>query len=153
MELIKKINEQLEAFKAKRIDLVKQLQAEFPSLLAPLFAESKRIESIGWRQYTPYFNDGDECVFGVHNDDLTINGTDDYDGDENEIAFIKEKTWDGKKWVVNTELDTHEFKILKQIQKVLRSIPDDFYKDLFGDHVKVTIYKDGRIETDEYEHD
>lgn len=153
MELVDKINEQLEAFKAKRADLVKQLQAEFPSLLLPLFSQSKRIESIGWRQYTPYFNDGDECIFGVHNDDLTINGIDDYDGDENEIAFIKEKIWNGDKWVVNTNLDKPEFDLLQQIEKVLRSIPDDFYKDLFGDHVKVTVYKDGRIETEEYEHD
>lgn len=153
MELIEKINEQLEAFKAKRTDLVKQLQTEFPSLLLPLLSQSKRIESIGWRQYTPYFNDGDECIFGVHNDDLTINGIDDYDGEENDIAFIKEKIWDGDKWVINTNLDKPEFDLLQQIEKVLRSIPDDFYKDLFGDHVKVTVYKDGRIETDEYEHD
>lgn len=153
MEVINKINEQLEAFKAKRTDLVKQLQTEFPALLAPLLSQSKRIESIGWRQYTPYFNDGDECIFGVHNDDLTINGIDDYDGDENEIAFIKEKIWNGDNWVVNTNLDKPEFELLQQIEKVLRSIPDDFYKDLFGDHVRVTVYKDGRIETEEYEHD
>lgn len=153
MEVINKINEQLEAFKAKRADLVKQLQDEFPALLAPLFSESNRIESIGWRQYTPYFNDGDECVFGVHNDYLTINGIDDYDGDEKEIQFVKERVWDGKNWVDNEAIDRYEFSILQQIQTVLRSIPDDFYKDLFGDHVKVTVYKDGRIETEEYEHD
>lgn len=26
------------------------------------------VEAIRWRQYTPYFNDGDECVFGVEAD-------------------------------------------------------------------------------------
>lgn len=153
MEVINKIKEELELFKAKRADMVKQLQTEFPALLAPLLSQSNRIESIGWRQYTPYFNDGDECIFGVHNDDLTINGIDDYDGEEKDIAFIKEKIWNGDKWIVNTDLDKHEFNILNQVEEVLRSIPDDFYKDLFGDHVKVTVFKDGRIETEEYEHD
>lgn len=153
MEVINKINEQLDAFKAKRADLVKELQTEFPKLLMPLFSESKRLESVGWRQYTPYFNDGDECVFGVHNDDLTINGIDEYDGDEKQIEFVKDKIWDGKNWVKNENLDKHEFDLFKQIEAVLKSIPDEFYKDLFGDHVKVTIHKDGRIETEEYEHD
>lgn len=152
MEVINKINEQLKAFKNKRAELVKELQRDFPNLLAPLFSESKRIESIGWRQYTPYFNDGDECVFGVHNDDLTINGIDEYDGNEKDIEFIRERIWNGSNWVKNPEIDKHEFDLLKQIENVLKSVPDDFYKDLFGDHVRVTIHKDGRIETEEYEH-
>jgi hypothetical protein len=67
MEILNKINQQLEEFKAKRAALVKELQQDFPNLLLPILSQSKRIDSIGWRQYTPFFNDGDECVFGVHN--------------------------------------------------------------------------------------
>jgi hypothetical protein len=153
MEVLNKINEQLEAFKAKRAELVKELQTEFPSLLLPLLSQSNKIESIGWRQYTPYFNDGDECVFGVYYDDLTINGIDEYDDDEKEIEFIRKRIWNGDSWVENPNLDTHEYSLLKQIEEVLKGVPDDFYKDLFGDHVTVTVYKDGRIETEKYDHD
>jgi len=34
------------------------------------------IESFGWSQYTPYFNDGDTCAFSSNTDYLKIN--DDY---------------------------------------------------------------------------
>jgi hypothetical protein len=30
-----------------------------------LFEAHPALESFGWTQYTPYFNDGDECVFGA----------------------------------------------------------------------------------------
>lgn len=153
MQVLDRINQQLEEFKEKRKSLVKELQTEFPTLLVPLLEQSKKIESIGRRQYTPYFNDGDECVFGVRNDDLTINGVSDYDDDDSKIDFIKERVWDGKNWVNNEDIDRYEFDLLKQIEGVLKSVPEDFYKDLFGDHVIVTVFKDGRIETEEYEHD
>lgn len=33
-----------------------------------------KLESIGWVQYTPYFNDGDTCEFSVHTEYPYING-------------------------------------------------------------------------------
>jgi hypothetical protein len=177
MEVLTKINEQLEAFKAKRAELVKELQSEFPALLAPLFEKSKKIESIGWRQYTPYFNDGDECVFSVHNDDLQVNGEDFDDVDFlQELQYGTIKTEDDRlenlrvatekeyKWMMdkrigesgyreNKDLDKYELSVYEEFKSVLQSVPEDFYKDLFGDHVTVTVHKDGRIETEEYDHD
>jgi hypothetical protein len=38
---------------------------ELEEILRPLM-ESDGIHDFGWAQYTPYFNDGDECIFGVH---------------------------------------------------------------------------------------
>lgn len=32
-------------------------------------------------------------------------------------------------------------------------IPEDLMKDLFGDHIKVTINNDGSVETKDYNHD
>lgn len=34
-----------------------------------LFAADPRVSAIQWRQYTPYFNDGDPCEFGAHLND------------------------------------------------------------------------------------
>ena len=31
-----------------------------------LYEKYPDLKSIHWTQYTPYFNDGDECEFGVH---------------------------------------------------------------------------------------
>lgn len=55
--------------------------------------------------------------------------------------------------VPNPNFDSDEYQILCQINEILNDIPEDFYKDLFGDHCQVTIYKDGRIEVEEYDHD
>lgn len=148
MSVVAKIKEELAAFQAKREALVAQLRTEFPTLIAPILAESKRIESIGWLQYTPYFNDGDECTFGVHNDDLYINGENEY-----ELDWLNEKVWTGGKYEKNPDVDQEELIVLKNIKEVLGSIPDDFYKDLFGDHSMVTINKNGTIEVSDYDHD
>lgn len=37
---------------------------EFEALLADVFAN--QVYAVTWTQYTPYFNDGDACVFGVN---------------------------------------------------------------------------------------
>ena len=44
-------------------------------------------------------------------------------------------------------------KAVNSISEILSSIPDEFLEDLFGDHAKVTIHSDGRIDTEEYDHD
>lgn len=38
---------------------------KFFDILAPAMRDPRVVE-IGWRQYTPYFNDGDTCEFGAH---------------------------------------------------------------------------------------
>lgn len=128
MTIVEKINAELQAFNDKKKELVESLRKDFPALLAPLFAQSETIESIGWTQYTPYFSDGDECVFGV-----------------NELEYVNGE--------YDTELDDSDNQIISEFQSVLSSIPDEFYRDLFGDHALVTIHRDGRIEVEEYEHD
>lgn len=174
--ILNKINAQLEDFKAKRAALVKELQTEFPALLLPFLQQSKKIDSIGWTQYTPYFNDGDECVFGVNNDDLFVNG------EREETPFLERTIYKqlatqedveqnkkaadvaGYKWykdrkigeqglAINPEYDPAEVEVVENIKKVLKQVPEDFYKDLFGDHCQVTVKKDGTIETDSYDHD
>jgi len=150
-DVVNKIKEEIDAFNAKRVELVEQLQTEFPKLLQPIFDQSKKIESIGWTQYTPYFNDGDSCEFSVKLDDLYINGEYDddiewYDWRVKYTQYHLELTKEGK-------VDWYECDLLSKFKEILRSIPEDFYEDLFGDHVMVTVYKDGRIEVEEYDHD
>lgn len=155
MTVVEKINKQLAEFNEKRAALVKELQKDFPAMFAPLFEKSKLINSIGWTQYTPYFNDGDECVFGVRQDDLYVNG--EY---QDEVSWLD---WRIKYYLSigeykneiesNEEINIDEYKIVEEFKEVLQSVPESFYKDLFGDHMKVTINRDGTIETEEYEHD
>jgi hypothetical protein len=40
-------------------------ESDFTEALDAVF-NSGLVESVRWRQYTPYFNDGDVCEFGAH---------------------------------------------------------------------------------------
>jgi len=123
MNVIEKIKEQVAEFKEKRAALIAELDKDFGVIFIPLFEKYPDIESISWTQFSPYFNDGEECTFSVHNDFIDIDGT------------------------VDSTLAEEEFSDL------LKSIPDDFYEDLFGNHVRVILLKNGKTIVEEYNHD
>ncbi|KAA2242857.1 hypothetical protein F0L74_10030 [Chitinophaga agrisoli] len=137
-----KIKQSLAEFEEKKKAYVAELQKEFPGIIQPLLLQCDQIKSISWTQYTPYFNDGDECTFGVHNDDLEVNGQDLYDLEGYELSYSRK---DREPSQLERAVD--------DIRSALSEIPDDFYLALFGNHVKVTINRDGTIEKEEYEHE
>jgi hypothetical protein len=49
----------------------------FKEAVKEIFKKFKDLESFSWSQYTPHFNDGDECLFSCHFDSLAINGEED----------------------------------------------------------------------------
>jgi hypothetical protein len=58
-----------------------------------LFEQYPMVESVHWTQYTPYFNDGEECTFSAYCPnrdsewgDLLFNGSE-YEGDELDEAW------------------------------------------------------------------
>lgn len=51
------------------------------------------------------------------------------------------------------DIDIEESKIVEEFKEALNSILDEFYKSLFGDHCRITIYKDGTTDTEEYDHE
>lgn len=127
MTTLEKIKQEMAAFEEKKNALVEELRKDFPTILKPLFEAHPTFYSIKWHQYTPYFNDGDECTFSS-----MANYAD---------AFDEE----------GEELD--DMTSIEDFQEVLGEISDDFYRDLFGDHAEVTVYRDGTISVDEYDHD
>lgn len=156
MEILDKIKAEFDAFDEKKKELVEGLQKNFPALFQPIFDKTDKIDSISWRQYTPYFNDGEPCEFNVYIDYLDINGE-----GEDEIDTID---WRIKYYLAgeekyanlleeNPELDIDLYTNIEEFKESLGKIPDEFYLKLFGDHVKVTIYKNGSIEVEEYQHD
>lgn len=149
-EIIEKIKQELADFNEKKQAMIGELRRKFPELFKHLFGKSNKIDSISWTQYTPYFNDGDSCEFGVYNDNLYINGEYDdpawYSWRSEYPEYHEELSEKGK-------VDLDECQIVRDFKEILQSIPDEFYEDLFGDHVMVTIFKDGRVEVEEYSHD
>lgn len=146
-------DDRLKEIENKKREMAKAIQADFSPLVSELLKESKVIEFIRWNQYTPYFNDGDECTFSSNTDYLEVNGIDEYDDNQGALTVLRKRVYENGKWIDNVNADPYEISILEGVKSFLSSIPDEFYKDLFGDHMRVTVYKNGNIETEEYEHD
>lgn len=122
------------------------------------------VHSFGWAQYTPYFNDGDPCEFGVG--ELFIIAHEDLETmDEDEVYDMeREWLWDGGSPAFSHYSDDSKVgeygspekryveakQAIEAIYSALSS--DDIAKDVFGDHVVVTFTPDG-VNTEEYEHE
>lgn len=134
-------------------------------------------EAMRWRQYTPYFNDGDPCVFRIYEVYFRFVGMSPITEDE-EGAYEEE---DGFYTVNNgryTEADSPEQRVLgvsksyslgdgwdrepedlplielasEVASMITRGAHWDFLYSTFGDHAVVTVYSD-KILVDEYDHD
>ena len=119
-------------------------QALMTDFIMDLFNEYPALNSFGWVQYTPYFNDGDECIFGV-NSDIIINGYDKY----GEFPWTDEDS-------ERVEPDASLKGVDKLVNQMLQGLGESFLKSAFDDHVHVEIVRDGdgyKVETEEYEHE
>lgn len=140
--------------------------------LAPLFQallDDPTIVEFGWRQYTPYFNDGDPCEFDVHG--LWVRTTAEVDTDDETFgeydldvdyhpSLGKEKghwvgEWPNREYVCDgyEGPDEERYNRCQALDRALQS--GAFESELlkhFGDHAMVTVRKDG-IEVEFYSHD
>lgn len=132
-----------------------EAEKTFTAVTAELFKEYPELKSITWRQYTPYFNDGETPEFGVG--DFFLNGFDEYDEmnwpkDTVDIQTLaQDEKWDGKTFV-KKKADPRAKKIVSEITELFKLVGDDSLKAIFGDHVSVTITEKG-AETEHYEHE
>ena len=157
----------LEALKEKQKEIAK-LKAEaqqmasdaFDSFCKEIFEKHPKVESFGWSQYTPYFNDGDTCTFSANTDYISINGEHVDDSKwVNEKNVIDWGTWnrdlriyEGRVEVPNLDYNSELVKGADEIVEFLSNFDNDFYITRFGDHAEITVSKDG-VDVDEYEHD
>lgn len=146
MKNFDELNAELEKFQQ---EFMKKGEIKFKEIAKEIFDEFPEVNSFSWTQYTPYFNDGEECVFGV-NGLCALNGFDEYDYDE-------ESEGDGENIYQKAEENNAEGKKAKKIIKVIEdfisSAPEDLLKAIFDDHCKVTIYRNKPTDVEEYEHD
>lgn len=135
-------------------DGAKQIFAQFGDI----------VHSFGWTQYTPYFNDGDPCEFGMG--ELYIIAHEDLEQlDEDEVYDLeREWIWEGgspafSRYGDNSKVgkygspQEHYVEASQAIETIYNALsPDDLAKDVFGDHVQVTFTPDG-TNVEEYEHE
>lgn len=150
-EFIGKINE----FKVIRDEHMKLLRdnakSVFGDITKDIFNDNPQLNSFSWKQYTPYFNDGDTCVFGVNRDYFKLNNSSDN---------IDEWTLNHENYSKEIDLKDFSFdsiaslkKAYTQIDELLSTFEDDVLCQMFGDHAEITVYRNGVIDVDEYSHD
>ena len=115
------------------------LKEEFKSF----FAAHPECIALRWRQYTPYFNDGEACEFSRHDIGVKLTDTpEDASDGYDEEGF--EDTYSDRR-------DEELFKSVLAAVKVLEAIDEEIFEIAFGDHVKVTATRAG-FDVEEYSH-
>ena len=136
-ELVTDYNRELRRLKS---EMSLRFQAELKTVFKAVFAEYPNVTRLTWRQYTPYFNDGDPCVFSVHDlevfdETCTISDEDDYEEGVD----------------VSWGQGAARYPLLTAVSACL---PEscDLLLEMFGDHCKIVVTPTG-IDVLEYEHD
>jgi len=139
-------------------------EAQFIEALDRLL-DVEGVTSVRWEGYTPYFNDGDACEYGVNEASVSLDFGDE-EGGEMDDGFYSE--WDlyefgeGDTWeeryrnrthTVNGKDAAHVSKALKEFNKTLTGGQhNELLKRLFGDHAQVTATREG-FDVEFYDHE
>jgi hypothetical protein len=159
------------AFKAQyeeaRKKMIEQTDGALKEMVKEIFDAFPGLQSFGWTQYTPYFNDGDTCEFGVntYSDEIYINDSRDEDDYEDwkcpqckrsngyDVAFCPKDGAPKPVAEVATFSKEDREAAAEMVSDMLKNFDDDMMQDLYGDHVQVTIHRNGTATKEEYEHD
>lgn len=123
-------------------DAVKELFKEF-------FEANPKAAAVSWRQYTPYFNDGDPCYFRVGEMSLHLHEDEDEDEEEDE-DYDPDNGYDS--YSLSASEDPELKKTGEAFDKLVDTLPEDILEYVFGDHVTISATAEG-FEISEYDHD
>ena len=130
--------------------LTEEAAADIKPLLQQFLVDHPQVIQVKWAQYTPYFNDGDECVFSLHDVYFHFEGQDPDDVEgatEWELGYVKDGVY--PYWPDGVTGATAA--ACKELSDSLSALESPL-KVLFGDHVEVIVTKEG-VEVEEYSHD
>jgi len=131
------MNEQIAAFH-------KKMGEEFASITRTFFEETG-LEAVAWSQYTPYFNDGEECTFSIDEVYFIRNGYAEH-GLPSRLWELEEYTY-GDKEDHKTEYDVVDIfrssvdplgPICQDFKNIIHA-NEDLFLELFGDHTTVVL--------------
>lgn len=119
------------------------------------FAANPEVEAIRWAQYTPYFNDGDECVFRVR--EFCVEFTKEFRSKHMKSDFDPEcaddeKWYEGDAWYVSKE-SVEGQGALARFKAFVNDVKDtELLKAVFGDHVRIEATRNG-LSVRDYDHE
>ncbi len=116
-----------EKFKTQGENLVRHAFTEF-------FKKYPEVQAVKWVQYTPFFNDGEPCIFRMGEFEVLLTDA----GSDDEYVST---------YSLNEPIKSDIEELEKQIQSI-----DDHLEAIFGEHAEVVVTPTD-IDIREYEHD
>lgn len=177
MGISKKLDEKLtaskEAFKEaqeaykKAYELSRGITKEdIKNVFSSFITETQGVESVSWVQYTPYFMDGDPCLFSVSLQGISLRKESPLG--KIFIEFVKESGEDlsddsecgidEQSETINIDFDYYYLELPQPLQSILDDLDnmilssETILLQVFGDHITVKISADD-IDISEYYHD
>jgi hypothetical protein len=147
------LNAQISAKRAELDALMAQfnekMKGEFTKLTKAFFEETG-IQAIVWTQYTPYFNDGEECTFSVHEPVFVRKNFD--PGNLASCSYeYEDDQYDPVDWSSYRTTDDRHAEVCRNFWNFMES-NEGLLEDIFGNHVIVYLTADDAI-AEEYDHD
>jgi len=146
-----------------------KLQSEFKNITKAFFEEVP-VQAVAWTQYTPYFNDGDDCVFSVNEPIFILEGfepedvLDVYEYEDDDL-YVKAELWGSwtkeyyekhnpekyAEYLATQEKYPGVTEKCEAFKTVIQKNPE-ILEQVFGNHVQVILTKDENY-VNEYDHD
>lgn len=158
----KETKERIERVQNLRKEYEKTIRKEFGAVLSgltvELFGDFPEVKGVVWTQYTPHFNDGDPCEFGINEPRVMLDqqfadacGDSIYDYDDESFEFT---TYDIRDKASKSDVELKLLAIEEKLNEFERFL-NEFsmvVKETYGDGVKVTMTPSGGS-VDDYSHD
>ncbi len=162
MTRINRLTIELQMVKSRMEELRKEYrvtaQSYFNEFVKQFFDELPEVQTIRWLQYTPYFKDGDTCHFSVHGIYFSNAKPDQLDVSGYTVEDSNPVLWSTEGYKYNDDLIEGR-PYLNYMEKPMRAFTEmvnsisDILPDIFGEHVQVTITREG-IQIEDYsDHD
>ena len=148
MKTIKKIQEATLAIEELIENSRDSIKQELLELFKEVLEKSNYVNRIYWYQYTPYFNDGEPCEFGVYDIWFQTDPEEDMDMDE-EYSF---SVW-SEEYKDYHDHPKEEHQMYYELTETVQSL-GDVLESVFGDHAHISYTKgDEDFLIDHYYHD
>lgn len=145
-------------------ETVTKLKAELAeglkAALQEMLQELPGIKSIRWEAYTPYFNDGEPCVYQVRHTRILPHQLpkkmpeyvefDDEHFSEYDLDFTWTNGWGSKK--VYSEEHKELGALIDKATAFVDGVPKEVMRDCFGDHKQITVTAE-QVTVEKYEHE
>lgn len=121
-----------EAYSNARKRMLELVGPAFHEGADELFRTYPTLKSFGWQQYTPYFNDGDACVFSAHTDSPLVNAC--------RYDILLDKAYPYDEYERDDESTEEEVdSMVIAVVNFLEKFPEEVLLEEFGDHAEIQV--------------